>query len=367
MTQENETTAIKLLIVDDDQRIIRNCLDTLEVYQATTKRSITIESSEKIEDACNKLDNSYDGAIIDLNFGTETDGTYIIKQIRESFFRIPVVILTATSGGYEIPPKTQIFQKDEEAVFNKIFDYFWKLHHIGLSRIIGGKGKIEATLNDVFQNNLLPQLDMWQKYSECPGIKNSAIETALLRYTLQYLLHILDNESETYLPAEVLLSPVPEGIIQTGRIFTYSEKNFVVLTPACDLVIRDNGKPKSSDIILAEIEPFGSSNNFKNLISNFIQNNSKTKKDSIEKHIRNNNEKYYHFIPKTDFFEGGFINFRKTTNVLISDIKEKYTDRKIQISPFFLKDIINRFSFYYSRQGQPDIDTDMYLYTLQQQ
>lgn len=366
MTQENETTAIKLLIVDDDQRIIRNCLDTLEVYQATTERSIIIESSEKIEDACNKLDNSYDGAIIDLNFGTEKDGTYIIEKIRESFFRIPVVILTATSGGYEIPPKTKIFQKDEEAVFNKIFDYFWKLHCIGLSRIIGGKGKIETALNKVFQNSLLPQLDMWQKYSEYPGIQNSVIETALLRYTLQYLLHILDNESETYLPAEVLLHPVPEKIIQTGRIFTYSEKNFVVLTPACDLVIRDNGEPKSSDIILAQIEPFESSNNFNNLIINFIQ-NKPTKTGGIEKHIRNNNEKYYHFIPKTDFFEGGFINFRKTTNVLISDIREKYTDRQIQISPFFLKDIINRFSFYYSRQGQPDIDTDMYLYTLQQQ
>ena len=69
-----------------------------------------------------------------------------------------------------------------------------------------------------------------------------------------------------------------------------------------------------------------------------------------------NKHTYHHWMPRTAFFQGGVLNFRKLTTLNKDDLDERFGKPIIQISPFFLKDIISRFSSYYARQGQPDID-----------
>ncbi|MFQ2549269.1 hypothetical protein ACK305_18520, partial [Aeromonas caviae] len=39
-----------------------------------------------------------------------------------------------------------------------------------------------------------------------------------------------------------------------------------------------------------------------------------------------------------------------------AELSSQYDKPLIQISPAFVKDIVSRFSSYYARQGQPDID-----------
>ena len=83
-----------------------------------------------------------------------------------------------------------------------------------------------------------------------------------------------------------------------------------------------------------------------------------SKEDKLKAVVNNNHTDYYHWLPKTDFFEGGVINFRKLKTVNEVDFDEQFETPSIQISTFFVKDIVSRFSSYYARQGQPDIDID---------
>ena len=89
---------------------------------------------------------------------------------------------------------------------------------------------------------------------------------------------------------------------------------------------------------------------------------SNSKKGQLKQAFGNNKSAYYHWLPKTNFFEGGFLNFRKLSSLEIEQFQKKFRlPPKIQISPSFVKDIVARFSSYYARQGQPDIDFDKFI------
>ena len=84
---------------------------------------------------------------------------------------------------------------------------------------------------------------------------------------------------------------------------------------------------------------------------------NKGKKENKLKNVFGNNyTDYFHWLPETDFFNGGFLNFRKITTCTKDELGDIYDPPHIQISPHFVKDILSRFSSYYARQGQPDID-----------
>ena len=87
-----------------------------------------------------------------------------------------------------------------------------------------------------------------------------------------------------------------------------------------------------------------------------------TKKDKKENKLKNvfgnNYTDYFHWLPKTKFFDGGFLSFRKISTLTKEEFRDAYNQPHIQISPHFVKDILSRFSSYYARQGQPDIERD---------
>jgi len=92
---------------------------------------------------------------------------------------------------------------------------------------------------------------------------------------------------------------------------------------------------------------------------------AKMKEDILQRLSRNSHALYYHWLAPVKFklsdhesldFDGGFLNFRKVEALSMKKFKAKFGDPLLQISPFFIKDIVSRFSSYYARQGQPDID-----------
>ena len=137
--------------------------------------------------------------------------------------------------------------------------------------------------------------------------------------------------------------------ITTGSIVKTSDKSFIVLSPACDLVPRgENGVPNTDQILLVEIESVDK-------VLDGSQNKGKVSD------LCSNKRTYYHWLPKTNFFEGGILNFRKLTTFHKEDFDKDFEKPTIQISPFFIKDIVSRFSSYYARQGQPDIDNKDFI------
>lgn len=341
--------SLKLLLVEDNPGDVQAFKDTVTMYNEKYQLKIMPTICTTVEEAFKRLDSSYDGAIIDLRLAGQGDeGNQVIKRIEESYFRIPVIILTGTPDAVDSSHTyIDILKKgDLGAEYESIFNIFREIYNTGLTRILGGRGKIEKSLNDVFRLNLLPQMDKWRGY----GRKHpERTEDALLRYTLSYLLHLLDNDKNKSFPEEMYLYPLHDKVIRTGCIVRErkSGQAYVILTPACDLVLRED-KRNTDRFLLVEIDPHSS------LFPEPAT--SASKKQEEERAFRNNKLQCHHWLPRTKFFEGGFINFRKLTNLPFQEFEDRFGEPLIQISPAFVKDIIARFSGYYARQGQPEID-----------
>ncbi len=342
---------LRLLIVEDNQRDLRSFRNSVSKYIHEKKLHIEAVECQNLDEALKTLDNSFDGAIIDLKLADQADeGNQVIKKIIESFYRIPVAIFTGNRGSLDENLNEEIMLIDVftkgATGYDEILDKFWEIYNTGLTHIIGGTGLIEQTLNQVSVTNLFPQIKKWISYGE---IDPERTEKALLRYALNHLFQLLEDDEERCFPEEFYLYPPTLDRITTGSILKTDEQSFVVLTPACDLVPRgQNGEPNTNHILLTEIESVDK-----------VLGGSKSKSKVTE--LCRNRLQYYHWLPKTDFFEGGILNFRKLTTLDKDDFDEKFGKPTIQISPSFVKDIVSRFSSYYARQGQPDIDSEDFV------
>ena len=344
---------LRLLIVEDDEQDLVACRDSVERYVDEKNRDIELVECKTLDEALELLDNSFDGAIIDLKLADEGDeGNQVIKKIEESFFRIPIAIFTADPGNsdYTLNQKIMlldVFQK-RETQYNELLDRFWDIYDTGLTHIMGSRGLIEQRLNEVFLKNLRSQIQTWISYGKEDPERT---EKALLRYTLNHLFQLLEEGDERCFPEEAYLHPPLSDNITTGSIVKEktNDQPFVVLSPACDLVLRgQNGKSNTDYILLVEIES----------INDALD--GRRNKDQVASLVKNRRQ-YFHWLPPTHFFEGGVLNFRRLKTFTKDEFDDKFDKPLIQISPFFVKDIVARFSSFYARQGQPDIDNSEFV------
>ena len=376
---------MRILIVEDNEKDLRSFRNSVKVYKDKKQQTIDTVECKTLKDALEKLDNSFDGAIIDLKLADEgNEGNKVVEKIVESFFRIPIVIFTGDRSNWDenLREKTtviDIFMKGAIG-YDKVLDLFWAIYDTGLTRIMGGRGLIEQQLREVFHKNLLPQRDTWISYGETyKETDPKRTERALLRYTLNHLFQYLEEDKDNLeedknkcFPEEVYLYPPIPKKITTGSMVKEDNQWFVVLSPACDLVIR-NGQINTERILFVAVEKEAdivdkACNRLKKITND--EKREEEKNDILQKLSGNNRAFYYHWLPPVKFnisegghldFEGGFLNFRKLEALPLKKFKTRFKDPSIQISPFFVKDIVSRFSSYYARQGQPDIDNKDFI------
>lgn len=349
-------TKLRLLVVEDDERVLRTLRDSIRVFER--KNEVEIESVEcgTVCDASKKIDSSFDGAIIDLKLADQDDGgQQVIAEIKQSFFRIPIAIFTGFPSDWH-GNQIRVYVKGRDT-HEEILTRFQNIYSTGLTRIMGGRGSFEEHLNRVFTDNLMPEIDKWIDY----GLHESdKTERALLRYTLNHLSYFLDDDSENCYPEEfyLRLQHTESDSLSTGRIVNSRNecRPFVVMNPACDLVVENNGNLRTDRILIVSID------SGTELFSWFNdQNLSRTRQGELRKALQNNSKSFHHWLPETEFFEGGFLNFRKLSAFSLSEFRSQFEVSQIQISPTFVKDIVSRFSSYYARQGQPGIELEGFI------
>ena len=347
---------MKIMLVEDAKGQRDAFENSVEVFNDKNQLNVEYELAEDISSALKKIDGSYDGVIIDLRLGDDEEGgNEIVRQLRDPLTRIPIIFVTAfVDSVIDHPSVIRKRSRLDEETYDSDLLLFQGIYNTGLTHIMGGRGIIEENLTKVFLKNLLPQIETWVSYGKEDSERT---EKALLRYTLNHLFQLLEEGEENCFPEEVYLYPPLSEDITTGSIVKEktNDQQFAVLSPACDLVIRD-GESNTDHILLVEIESVGAALE------------GKRNKNSVESLVKNKRQ-YRHWLPPTDFFEGGVINFRKLKTVNKADFGAQFETPSIQISPFFVKDIVSRFSSYYARQGQPDIDSKDFVarYTAQQE
>lgn len=342
----------KILLIEDEKEQKEIFEDAVEVFNSKNDCTLEHDIAGNIQEAKDKLDGSFDGAIIDLKLGDDEEGgNEIVRELGESLARIPVTFVTAFPDLVLDHPLVISTRSRDEGTYESDLQRFQAICDTGLTRILGGRGIIEKNLNRVFLHNLLPLMPKWELYGKADSERT---ERALLRLTLNHLSHLLDDDEESRFPEEVYLAPPLTQDIRTGSVVRDKQDDrwFGVMTPACDLVVRENGERNTDKILVVEVDPGTSL--FPWFEDTELSNN---KRGKLRTAFRNNHSTYYHWLPPIDSFQGGFLNFRKLFALNENVFSERFEiPPLIQIAPSFVKDVVGRFSSYYARQGQPDID-----------
>lgn len=340
---------IKIFYLEDDVNVVSQFKEAVDCYNEQNDMEITFEYAKNL-DVAEQIDlKDFDCAIIDLKIGIANGaGADYISKISEQLIRIPTIIYTGTPDDIPDVPIMKKFIKGEHK-HSDVIKYVHQVYKTGLTNILGGKGTFEIALHNVFQELMLPEHQAWIEYTKKDGID---VEKSLLRHVLNNIYYLLNNEQEKLLPEECYLKYQSDKPISTGLICYYEDKNYIVITPACDLA-----NNKTTYIQLIEIDSYETAKTDYEKIKNKVLTSSDVKQ--FDKRINSNNCDYYHFLPKANSFESGYINFRKFRGIkkefFDSQIADNRVKCKVQISPYFMKDIIARFSSYYARQGQPSL------------
>lgn len=349
------------LLIDDYEGEIDSFKDTIEVLNKKKGEIFyNLDIADSFTSGMEKINETFDGIIVDIQLDNNKSGNEIIDEIMKKT-RVPVVVYTATPDVRDdLESIVKVFKKSEISQ-EEIINYLCNILDTGLFNVIGRMGIIEQKMTEIFWENLYPLRELWMNYKSM----DINTEKVLLRYALaniQEHFDITDNDTEMseniYLTEEMYIKYINTvdsvNRVQTGAIVKgkdENEKYFIILSPPCDLALH-KGKFKSDRILLCEIDSYDDLN--KNLISKAT--NSKDKQKRIEEIIQNNRTRYYHWLPRNILFEGGFINFRKVSSYSQEDFNEKFMEPKLKVQEAFVKNILNRFSSFYGRQGQPDFD-----------
>lgn len=362
---------LKLFIVEDDKEFRESYSKQIKIFNLEQQDVVIIESfAIDLDEATEMLSTNIaiDAAIIDLKLGNEDveyKGTKIVDLIKDNL-RFPAFVLTANPEMIEKEKgnENDLFKVKvkgtEEAVFLTILEELKKIHLTGITKILGKSGQIEKYLNKIFWEHLTSSINIWSlDDSRTPEQK----EKSLLRYTLSHIQEHLElteeSNFENYHPAEIYITPSIKPNVFTGDIVQEkgTDINYIVLTPSCDLA-HDN---KVEDVLLVKIDEnnFGVMLELTSVVNNPEE--SKGNKTSSSKKIKqligNNFNNKYHFLPKYKTINGGLINFQQIKTVSKQDIKENFTIQA-SVNSNFTKDIVARFSYYYSRQGSPDFNIE---------
>lgn len=352
---------MKLLIVEDEAPAIQAYEDNIESFNKTSEIKIIPIIVSTLNDAMNLLLNPiFDAAIVDLKLSddkVELEGLTIIEEIRQNLV-FPIFIVSGSLGQVDHLEENPLFRKkSRDDDYKTILSEIVSIYNTGITKILGKKGEIDKYLNKIFWEHLSNSMDLW-----IGDEKRSPIEKqkSLLRYTLLHIQEYLELTEESnfeyYHPAEIYITPAIKENLFTGDIVTNNGdgSSYIVLTPSCDLA---QGKAKDILLVSIESEKIG----LLNEKTNIIKKNTATPElildaETVLKALINNSySNKYHFIPKYKHLDAGLINFQKINSIRIKDFNGNFTV-VASVNSSFTKDIVARFSYYYSRQGSPDFD-----------
>jgi hypothetical protein len=370
-----EKEKISVLIIEDDRKQVQIIYDAIDDYnnEEDSEYCITCSSASNYNDSLvTLLSENFDVAIIDLNLDSsstdpsELDGNKLVDVIVNKL-RFPIIIRTGFPQQFfsekinKDNSFLKIYAKDDfvDDIIKEIVKWF----KIGLTSTLGTKGTLEHYINKLFWEQISLNINEWENSEH----EYKDQEKSLLRYTLNVLQSYLeiDIESgkyESFHPAEVYIKPpVNEDLFFGDILKNAQDESFIVLTPSCEMA-----QKKYKNILIARILKFDELTDFMSEKLSYIESPSSKKRGKLEKWFRNahSNSLGYHFLPAYSDFLGGFIDFQDIKSVKPED--GEFT-KVATVTNQFAKDISSRFTLYYARQGQPNLNSEIIFSSFSQE
>lgn len=353
----NET--LRLIIVEDDDDMFQTYEDAAEEYSSDHLVIETIRKESANEAVNALLSKGFDGAIVDLNLSqsdpSEASGNEVIREILDKH-RFPVFVVSGNLHNLDasLRDKNSEFLKffDRDVQNEKIFSPLLEIFKTGITKILGGRGKIEESLSEIFWTHLAKDFSVWPR-------DDSGKERTLLRYAISHLaeyLDIPDGDDGFYHEAEVYIKPPIKEFIATGDIIHFKGEGYINLSPPCDIAVRSStdGSPiiNADRIVLAPLIEIDRNSFIKSgLIKESC--NSDNRRKTLEEIVKGKRERFS-FLPGYGDISPSVVDFQNIQTFTLEEILS--ANRIATVSGIFLKDIQSRFSAYFGRQGQPDLD-----------
>lgn len=362
---------INVLIVEDDENQQKLYDKAIREFNSNhPQEKIHPDFKKTLQEAMESLESApYDAAIIDLKLrsdSVEAEGNKIIKKIKESQ-RYPVIVVSGfvEELDVEFKEETDVFRIIERTACRipSLLTEIAEWYSSGITRFLRGGGELLTSVNlalqEIFWTYIAKNWNSWKE-----DVRDSEnLKRIIKRYLSSILLERLQLTSagfEKLYPAEVYFIPPVKQDYFTGDILKKNEKYYLILSPACDMVVRDENSRNAEIILTCRLIPWNEKEEFVSFASTQSNENKGKVKSIIE-----NKKNRYHFLPPYGEFTGFVIDFQDVNQIPVSALKSY--SREAEVTDFFLSNIIARFSTYYSRQGQPEIDSDMIIAKIKNQ
>lgn len=381
---------INFLLIDDEQQqedMFKEAID--EINEEDKSNELTYKAVKTPEEAMIELyKNYYQAIIMDLKLTSDDSitgddeqisGNILLQQIIQKEI-IPIVIRTG------FPSKVSdninqsivdVFSKEEPlyGIIKKLIEKY----NDSVFKIFGSRGEISNNIKELFWE-VMPTYfnNKDNEINDISQLPKDKQETVIIRYISSWFSnkYMFDEKYIDVEPIEMYMFPNPIEQVCTCDIYekNISEDNYeyyIVVTPSCDLANK-----KVDEVILCKIKKYDEIQSFLDQLDKYNNESNKDSvrakksKNSLSKWFRNSHpdSMRYHFLPKVNKFNGGFVDFRTIISLEYNKDSGKIINKNYSkvgvITESFKRDIVSRFASYYHRQGQPEFNCDSVLKNL---
>lgn len=347
---------LRILLIEDQQSDIDACLDSMDVHndcRQDGRPSISLLVKSTVAEAEESIgDQRIDGVILDMTLDGKRaqDGLGLLTSIKNSH-RIPVAVMSGTPASEISQMGVKVFRKGE-STYEEIFRHLIKLRFHPPYSVVGQGGLLDEGVRKIFWERIANNEEFVDSEGRCvQGIDANVV----LRQAISHIQLLPDHSDDPQHPSEMYVRPFDEDKIRTGSILEKGGQEgpragySIVLSPPCDLVVRETGTIKTPCIVHCSIiSPVDFAR------AHLNPSNEKDLAKKLKRVVKNNHGDFAHWLWPFGDFPGGVVDFRIVSSDSQEDLLETHVGTGLVVQEGYMKDILRRFAAFYSRQGQPD-------------
>lgn len=351
---------IKLIFVDDDLRWQTRVDETVVDWNREhPDRPFSLTLSESVAHARTEIASGHhDCALLDLKMprdgvpGPQSEVGVDFAEEMLASKTIPIAIFSGNvgdrGGPLENQPLVQAFSKAQD--IEQILKWFDGQRSMMLS-LRAARTALEKIGAEIFLRRIWPR---WEQYGHlsAEGAPLDGIITRQFASHIAELMGIDNGANPGWHPMENYIQPaLLDHRPHTGDIFRIDEKLWVVLTPQCDMAMRN-----TEQVLLAKCEDDAQPKWDTNVRKLGVNPQDDTTREWFRSRVNQNVKTSLHFLPP---LEGKplMVNFNALRTIAYDDLVGQLGDNRIaSISPPFLGNLTQRFGAFMARPGQPNIE-----------
>jgi hypothetical protein len=371
---------INILIVEDKEKTLKQWEAAIVLFNLTNEGAefnFYAEYAKSFSEAKGKIASfSFHVAVVDIRLSDDeysnhenTEGNKVVREISKE-----TICLIAIYSGQPKDVDLEDHAKKYIEVFEKgpvtpenILDSFVKKREL-LESIFSTKKSFNNSMAELFYKSVWPRWEHW-----VDGVSDADVANGLKRHMATHLHASFLNEAKGVHPEEHYFVPSLTSILDTGDITFVDGKNYMLITPRCEIAQRKNKTYQFIELkdISKELEKLQSTIDGLNETKDTMDvtnvkaieeldkgiSGNESKKGNLFKH--GGNKASLHFLPLIKQVEGKDVGpfhaqFDRLISIPKSEVKNFSDGVYASLSNEFVPSLIERLGNYFSRIGTPD-------------